>query len=198
MARAREVKDATEVVCSPALALLRPLLRAALATAPRASRGRAGTASWRGCTHSPWGRPRGIHWRTSAAARNAAGARAPRTTSGAEATIVYDNDARAQVPRPSSWRSRGRRRCAWSWRGAGWRSGLVTRGRGRPLRRSGTSRTPCCGGSPSSRPRQHPCPASAAARSPASPRGSASTGPRRSQGASEEAGRAQCRLLTTT
>ncbi|HVV52281.1 MAG TPA: DUF58 domain-containing protein [Polyangia bacterium] len=97
MARAREVADPAAVVVYPALAALPPAVLRALPAPPAPARELgpsrqgelAGLRAFR-----PGDDPRGIHWRSSAR-RGMLLLREHEDEEGREATVVFDNDARA-------------------------------------------------------------------------------------------------------
>jgi len=97
MARTREVTDAKEMVVYPALAALPPgILRALPApAAPGRDKGPSREGELAGLRAFREGDdPRGIHWRSSAR-RGMLLVREHEDDEGREATIVFDNDARA-------------------------------------------------------------------------------------------------------
>ena len=129
MARAREVKDATEMVVYPALAALPPALLRGLPSPPTPARQQgpsrqgelAGLRAFR-----PGDDPRGIHWRTSAR-RGMLLVREHEDDEGREATIVFDNDARSGAEAFELAVSRTAALCVELAR-RGLAVGLVTRG----------------------------------------------------------------------
>jgi len=129
MARAREVKDATEMVVYPALAVLPPALLRGLPSPPAPARQQgpsrhgelAGLRAFR-----PGDDPRGIHWRTSAR-RGMLLVREHEDDEGREATIVFDNDARSGAEAFELAVSRTAALCVELTR-RGLAVGLVTRG----------------------------------------------------------------------
>jgi uncharacterized protein (DUF58 family) len=129
MARAREVKDATEMVVYPTLAVLPPALLRGLPSPPAPARQQgpsrhgelAGLRAFR-----PGDDPRGIHWRTSAR-RGMLLVREHEDDEGREATIVFDNEARSGAEAFELAVSRTAALCVELAR-RGLAVGLVTRG----------------------------------------------------------------------